>query len=202
MAGTDGSNRPLQGETVLRKLVIAVAAGCLLAGPAPAQDIANKQPRAPVSAVRAALKEGIALQAASPLRLASVVQDEFRTAKFTGQVEISGTYEIEFYDEGISASLWPDERSRKLLPYWDSRGEPEQLYISNSDAFAKAVLSTEELAKLKSGRLPLIRGQATIVADEYEASLVDCDGTSYEARFVTVVKNVELAGDPGEAGGC
>ena len=185
----------------MRKLVIGVAAACLLAGPGPAQGI-SKQPRAPVSAVRAALKEGIALHAESPLRLASVATDEYRTATFTGQVEISGTYEIELYDEQISAGLWPDERSRKLLPYWDGRTEVEYLSIANSEEFAKAVLSAEELTKLKSGRVALFRGQASIVADQYEASLIDCDGTSYEARFVSVQKNIELAGDPGEDYGC
>jgi hypothetical protein len=184
----------------MRKLVISAAAACLVAGPVLAQGVV-KQPRAPVSAVRAALKEGIALHAESPLRLASIATDEYRTAKFTGQVEISGTYEIEIYEE-ISATLWPDERSRKLLPYWDGRGELEHLSIANSEEFAKAVLSAEELAKLKSGRLALIRGQASIVADQYEASLVDCDGVSYEARFVSVQKNIELASNPGEDYGC
>ena len=155
-----------------------------------------------MAAIKAASKEGLILQVASPLRLASVVQDDYRTAKFTGRVEISGTYEIEVYDNQITATLWPDERSRKLLPYWDGREEPENLFISNAADFAKAVLSTEELAKLWSGRLALIRGQANIIADDYEASLVDCDGTSYGARFVSVMKNVELAGDPGEDYGC
>ena len=185
----------------MRKLVVAAAAACLLAGPAAAQLIASPQ-RAPLAAIEAASKEGLTLQGTSPLRLASVVEDEGRTAKFTGRVEISGTYEIEVHDDQISATLWPDERSRALLPYWDGREEVLQLYISNSTEFAKAVLSAEELTKLWSGRLALIRGQASIVADDYEASLIDCDGTSYEARFVSVMKNVELAGDPGEEYSC
>ena len=50
--------------------------------------------------------------------------------------------------------------------------------------------------------MALFRGQASIVADQYEASLIDCDGTSYEARFISVQKNIELAGDPGEDYGC
>lgn len=185
----------------MRKLVIAAAAACLLAGPVLAQGTATPQ-AAPLSAIEAALKDGVTLQAASPLRLASVVEDTYRTATFTGQVEISGIYEIELHDEQISATLWPDERSRKLLPYWDGRDEPEQLYIANSDEFAKVVLSAEELSKLRSGRLALIRGEVSMVADKYEASLIDCDGTSYEARFVSVVKNVEFAGDPGEDYSC
>ena len=184
----------------MRKLVIAAAAASLLAGPAPAQVTAKPQ-AAPLSAIEAALEGGLTIPASS-LRLASFGGDPLPTARFTGRVEISGTYEVELYDEKISASLWPDEKSRKLLPHWDGRGEAEQLYIANSEEFAKAVLSGEELAKLRSGRLALIRGQASIVADEYEASLIDCDGTSYEARFVSVLKNVELAGDPGEEFGC
>lgn len=181
--------------------MIAAAAASLLAGPAPAQ-VTDKPQAAPLSAIEAALERGLTIPAATSLRLASFGGDPLPTARFSGRVEISGTYEIELYDEEISASLWPDERSRKLLPHWDGRGEPERLYIANSDDFAAAVLSGEELAKLKSGRLGLIRGQASIVADEYEASLIDCDGTSYEARFVSVLKNVELAGDPGEEFGC
>lgn len=185
----------------MRKAVIAGALACLLAGPALAQLTVEPQVT-PASAIAAALKEGLTLQTASPLRLAAVTKDEFRTAKFTGQIEISGIYEIELYDEKISATLWPDEPSRRLLPAWEGRGEVEQLYIDNPEEFAKAVLSGDEIAKLKSGRLALIRGQANIVADAYKASLVDCDSTSYEARFVSVLQNIELAGDPGEAGGC
>ncbi len=198
----DGSKtRSFSGREDLRKLVIAASAACMLAGSALAQG-AGKPQAAPASAIAAALKEDIILPTASPLRLASVVRDPYGTAKFTGRVEISGTYEVEFYDNEISASFWPDETSRKLLPHWDDRGETEQLYISNSSDFAKSVLSEQELTKLKSGRLPLIRGQASIVADEYEASKGDCDSISYSAHFVSVLKNIELAGDPGEAGGC
>lgn len=196
-----GRTRPPRGETDLRKLVIAAAAACLLAGPAPAQGIAKPQV-VPASAIKAALKDGIALPAGSPLRLASVVRDRDLTATFTGRVEITGTYEIELYFEEISAYLWPDKGSLELLPHWDGHGEAEQLYIANSTEFAKAVLSEEELAKLKSGRLALIRGQASIVGDKYEASLGDCEVTSYSARFVSLLKNIEIAGDPGEEGGC
>ena len=185
----------------MRKLIATMAAFCFIIGPALAQG-SPKPAAAPLSPTEAALKDGIVLPAASPLRLASVAGDPLPTATFAGRVEISGAYEIELYDDEVSATLWPDQPSLELLPHWDGRGDAEQLYISNSTEFAKAVLSEEELAKLKSGRLPLIRGQASIVADGYEASLVECDSTSYSARFVSVVKNIEIAGSPPEEVGC
>lgn len=185
----------------MRKFVIAASAVTLLAGPAIAQVNARPQV-APASGLKTAMAEGVVHPSTSPLRFASYAGKPHPTATFTGRVEISGTYVVGLEDDQISASLWLDERSRKLLPHWDIKGEADQLDITNSDNFAKAVLSAEELVKLKSGRMARIRGQASIVADEYATSLLDCDLVSYKARFVSVLKNVEFAGDPGEERSC
>lgn len=176
-----------------RKLMMIVAALCFFAGPALAQDSAK-----PTHAV---LKDGILIPAGSPLRLVSVTRGPEVNATFNGQVEISGTYEIELYGEEVFATLWPDSKSRQWLPSWDGRGDADEIYIANSMEFAKAVVSSEELAKLKAGRLPLIRGQATIIADQYETG-IECDATHFSARFVSVLKNVEVASAPDEGGEC
>jgi hypothetical protein len=183
------------------ELTIVAALG-LISAPAPAQEEA-----APAAAPAAAASEadvagpGIVVPNGSPLRLAAVTRAPELNATFNGSVEISGTYEVQLYGESVFASLWPDEKSRKLLPNWDGWGEVDEIYIANSEEFAAAVISKEELAKLKAGRLPLIRGQATIVADQYETG-IECDSTHFSARFVSLSKNIELAGDPGHGGEC
>lgn len=185
----------------MTRLVTTLAALCLIAGPAIAQEAPTPASSASAQAIKAALDQGLVVPAASPLRLVSVTRGHEVNATFAGRVEISGTYEVELYGEEIYASLWPDPRSRQLLPHWDQREEADKLFISNPEEFAKAVVSAEELAKLKAGRLPLIRGQATIVADEYETG-IECDASHFSARFVSLSKNIELAGDPGGEGGC
>lgn len=184
----------------MKKPVTIFAMLWFAAGPAFAQGSPNPA-STPLQRAEAEVQDGIRIPAGSPLRLASVTRDAETSATFNGRVEISGTYEVELYGEEVFASLWPDPKSRVLLPHWDGREEADEIYISNPLEFAKAVVSAEELAKLKAGRLPLIRGQATIVADEYETG-IECDAQHFSARFVSVMKNVELAGDPGEEGGC
>lgn len=144
--------------------------------------------------------EGIVVPTGSPVQLASFARDEIN-AKFNGRFELSGTYEIENYGEDTFVTIWPDQKSKDRLPYWHDRGGPDELYISNGREFAQAVASKDELAKLEAGRQPLIRGQVTIIADEYETG-IECDAANFSARFVSVVKNIEMAGSPPEEVGC
>lgn len=184
----------------MRNLLTIAAALCVTAGPGLAQ--ASPEPAAAdSSAADTVPAQGIVMPSGSPLRLASIKRGNELAATFTGRVEVSGTYEIELYGKDIYARLWPDAKSRALLPYWDGREAVDELYISNALEFARSVVSKEELAKLKAGRLPLIRGQATIVADEYETN-VECDASHFSARFVSVVRNVEVAGEIGSGGEC
>jgi hypothetical protein len=144
--------------------------------------------------------EGIVIPTGSPLHLASFSRDEI-SVKFNGRFELSGTYEIEASDEDPFVTIWPDQKSKDRLPYWHDRGGPDELYISNGWAFAEAVASKEELAKFKAGRQPLIRGQVTMIADEYETG-IECDAANFSARFVSVVMNVEMAAAPVTEEGC
>jgi hypothetical protein len=144
--------------------------------------------------------EGIVIPTGSPLNLVSFTRDEIKV-KFNGRFELTGTYEIENSGEDTFVTIWPDQRSKDSLPYWHDRGGPDEIYISNGSEFARAVASAEELAKLTAGRQPLIRGQVTIIADQYETG-IECDAANFSARFVSVVKNVEMAGSPPEEYGC
>lgn len=184
----------------MRKFITIVAALGFLSTPALAKA-AQAAASTPAKPAKAMLKDGILIPAGSPLRLVSVTRGPEVNATFNGQVEISGIYEIQLYGEEVFATLWPDAKSRQALPSWDGRGDVDEIFIANSMEFTKAVVSSEELAKLKAGRLPLIRGQATIIADQYETG-IECDATHFSARFVSVVKNVEVAGEIGSGGEC
>ena len=59
-----------------------------------------------------------------------------------------------------------------------------------------------KLQKLRSGKLSSIRGQVTIVAEDYESS-IECDAAYFNARFVSVVKPaVAVAAMPKNVEGC
>lgn len=144
----------------------------------------------------------IVIPAGSSLRLASSLS---RTtdiqAAFRGRFTLSGIYKVEGYGKLTSLTMWPDRKSRNLLPHWEDRQVPEEMDISNAWAFARAVLPEDRLQKLRTGKLSSARGRVTIIADRYETS-IDCDVVSASARFVSVVKKVQIAAVPEEREAC
>ena len=136
------------------------------------------------------------------MQLASFPRDFESNAKFHGRFTISGAYKVERYGDETTAAIKPDKTSLKLLPYWREHGGPDEINISNAEAFAQAVLSPAELQMLKAkkGRAP--HGNITIVADDYSTS-IECDVASFEARFISVVKPaVRIAANPTSEEGC
>lgn len=145
--------------------------------------------------------EGIVIPSGSPLRLASFTRESEINVAFHGRFTLSGTYEVEGYGKDASAILRPDRKSRTGLPYWRDRGGPEAIYILNGWAFAQAVVPKDKLQKLKAEKLPSVRGQVTIIADDYRTS-IECDVANFSARFVSVVKVMGSAAKPTNEGDC
>jgi hypothetical protein len=190
---TEGSN--------LRTLVAIFAALCCLGSLALAQT-----PKPRVVDIRSAKSSAdigtIVIPAQSALRLVSSLSpnDDIQAA-FRGRFTLSGFYKVEGYGDDSSLIMWPDKKSREMLPHWQDRDVPEEMDISNAWAFSRAVVPKDKLQKLKSGKISSVRGHVTIIADQYETS-IDCDVVSVSARFVSVVKKMQLTANPQEKEAC
>lgn len=134
----------------------------------------------------------IVIPAASPLVIKSIGRNQEATVDFTGSFTLSGDYALDVSEDEYYLRMWPDKKSRTALPYWRDRGAPQEIYISNAQAFAEAVLSEPRLAQLKTQKDPTVRGHVTIIADDYNAS-IECDATNFSARFVALEKEVRIA---------
>lgn len=184
----------------MRTLVTILAAICCVCAPALAQGVTPAVIPLYPGAVPPD-SEGIVIPSGSPLTLASFPRDGSATAKFSGRFELSGTYELEGYGEDAFLTIWPDRASLDKLPYWNDRGGPERIYVSNAWAFAEAVVARDDLQKLKAETSPSISGRVTIVADQYETS-IECDVAHFSARFVSLVNTLQVAAAPGSEGEC
>ncbi len=179
----------------MHKVVTLAAALCFIAGPALAQTPAIE------TLSRSEEAKGIVVPNGSAMRLASVSREGELKATFAGQVEVSGTFEIRLLGGDAFARLWPDQKSKDRLPHWSDRGSPDEIYIINGWDFAREVAGQSKLADLKAEKLLSISGAVTIIADEYETS-IECDSAQGSARFVLVMKGVEVGGETGGGGGC
>ncbi len=191
------------GDNNLRKLIAAIATlsfmSAAAAAPSPKSRILYLHPDDP------AISAAILIPAGSPVRLVSFKRGDDNLAVFRGSFTLSGTYKLEEYEGGLTASLWPDSKSVRLLPYWKQRGHPDGITITNEWAFARAVVTKDELKKLKASMLKptrgnvteLMSGRVTIVADDY-STYMECDGAHYSMRFVSLVKVASSASETGE----
>ena len=170
-------------------VAIAAALSVGLGAPASAQSA-----KAQVIPLSPDDEEAIIVPAGSPMQLASAAA-EYSNTKFRGQFTLSGAYEIVGYGNDASVTIWPDRKSLEKLPYWRLRGGPDELYLSNPWAFAQAVVGKDKLNKLKNGKLESVRGRVTIIADDYETS-IECDAANFSARYVSLVKAMQIAALP------
>jgi hypothetical protein len=190
-----------RGALDLRTLALSVAALCCMSSIALAQSHGRRviaiHSGPPVTTIAS-----IVVPPGSKLELLSSVSPTGDIqAAFRGQVTLSGIYKVEGYGADTMLTLWPDRNSRDSLPHWQDRDVPEEMDLSNGWAFAKAVVPSDKLRGLRSGKLKSVKGRVTIIADKYETS-IDCDVVSASARFVSVVKNVQIAANPQEAETC
>jgi hypothetical protein len=127
--------------------------------------------------------------------------DSEGVASFDGRVTLSGTYYYGDNPDGVDASVVPtvefrpDEASVRLLPYFAQREGQDEIELTNTDAFARAVVPAREWQRILKKGEPAVRGRATVVIAHYTAA-IECDGTAYRAQFVSVVHPKNLrAGD-------
>jgi hypothetical protein len=185
----------------MRTFVALTAALCFIGAPALAQK-ARPQIFLLHPGAEPADSEAIVIPAGSSMRLASFERESEINAAFQGRFTLSGAYEIGGYGEDSIATIRPDKKSRDALPYWRDRGGPHEIYLTNAWAFAVAVAPGAQLQKLKAGKVDLVRGRVTIVADDYQAS-IECDTAGFSARFVSVVRRpVQIAAIPQREEGC
>jgi hypothetical protein len=146
--------------------------------------------------------KAIVIPRASALQLVSSTSPNGDiAASFKGRFTLAGLYKIEGYGTAMALTIWPDRKSSDSLPHWKDRDGPASMDISNAWVFAQAVVPKNKLEKLKSRRLKSVWGHVTIIADQYETE-IDCDVVSASARFVSVVRKVEMAANPQEEEGC
>lgn len=118
-------------------------------------------------------------------------------ASFDGSVTLSGTYYYGDNPDGVDDSVVPtvefrpDEASVRLLPYFDRREGQDEIELTNTDAFARAVVPARERRRILKKGEPAVRGHATIVIAHYTAA-IECDGTAYRAQFVSIVRPKKL----------
>jgi hypothetical protein len=183
------------------RTVLAIAAAlCWMSAPAPAQESKGE-----FVLLHPGLDppdtEGIVIPPGSPVRLTSFPRDFESNAAFRGRFTLSGSYQVEGYGEDAMVTMWPDEKSRAPLPYWQLRGGPKEIYVANGWAFAKAVVPREQLQQLKAGAVESVRGQVSIIADDYETSIV-CDAANFSARFVALVELAKAEAGAASEEGC
>ena len=127
----------------------------------------------------------------SPLKLDSFEKERNSTAKFTGEVILSGGFSIGWaFIDGepfdLVARLYPDNSSLKLLPHAVSSGNVKELRLSDAKNAAKSLLNTEQAKKLLSKEIVTINGSTTVKVSNYTTA-IDCDRRWYMADLVEVI---------------
>lgn len=123
-----------------------------------------------------------------------VALEQYDAAKFRGRFVMSGTYHYGFLSHNPQADseynvpelyFLPDAKLATRLPYWKQRKRVHEIRFRNPDAFANAIIPTDELEKLRRRKIFSVSGRASIVVDDYQAS-VECDYPTYSVSFVSV----------------
>jgi hypothetical protein len=176
----------------MQKLVAIIAALCCIGATTAVQGAAKPRVVYIHPGPHTEGSTAIVIPAGSTLKIAKLPSNGAAEVSFRGRVTLSGVYNI---DGEETISFWPDQKSREILPHWDDRGIPDEIFISNGSAFTEAVVPKDKLHRLAAGKLDSVRGRVTIIADNYETS-IECDVVYASVRFVSVVKAVEIASIP------
>lgn len=122
------------------------------------------------------------------------------TAHFTGRFTLTGTwyYGIDEDSGDWTAYMIVNEATRKTLPYWKNRPGNGHIDIDNEADFVRAVVPSAAIERLKKAKKGTLSGKISIVAENYQASVV-CDGPYYYVHFVSVATMNVAALDRTEA---
>lgn len=124
--------------------------------------------------------------------------------RFSGKATINGTYEVLWEQDGegnpgyFRVLLRPDAASQKLLPHDSERGPVTEIWIRNTDAALKELMSTSERKAIMSTKSQRLTGNVSVVITSYRTG-VDCDQRGYNALLVSVTRspiNVAMSAIP------
>jgi hypothetical protein len=79
----------------------------------------------------------------------------------------------------------PDKAMALRLPYWAQRHHVHEIRFTNESAFVSAVIPQKELESLRQRKSFSVTGRASIVVEQYQAS-VECDYPTYAVSFVSL----------------
>jgi hypothetical protein len=144
--------------------------------------------------------EAIVVPHDSPVRFRGWGKED--TAHFSGSFVLSGTYSYgcEFCDDWpikedeLSLKIVPDPALASRLPHWKIRSGDMAIFLKQSEKLNRAIGSPGERRALRSGKLDDIHGRITILVDHFDAA-IECDGATYLARFVSVVRRPTVQRD-------
>ena len=129
--------------------------------------------------------------------------DKYGYAEFEGRFTLSGTFTYGCWsncadDNGpveesdLDVRIVPDPSIGERLPHWRHRKNDMLILITRSRRLAASIASPRQHAALRSGKLEHLRGQTTIVVEQFETGL-ECDSANFRARFVAIAKAAKLA---------
>jgi len=136
--------------------------------------------------------EALVVPAESPVAFARF---EEHTGHFSGQFELTGLLVYGCQIEcnaplnplDLAIFVIPDAPMASMLPHWKIRADEIHLYFDNDTDLARAVTTAAERKALLSGRKTEIRKRVALVVDDFRLG-IDCDSSSYTARFVSLKK--------------
>lgn len=139
--------------------------------------------------------EALVIPAASPLELSGVGLD---TAAFSGRLLVTGIFTYEgcgrakcdgqpLDDGDLELRIVPDPAVAAGLPHWKARRNKVAITLDNPEDFLRSVITPEQRAALRSGKLPRVTGRVAIVVDRFRTE-IECDSVNDYARFVDFAK--------------
>jgi hypothetical protein len=139
------------------------------------------------------------IPADSPVKFTGFNKDG--VAEFSGRFVLTGTFvydcpadcEPSMTEDDVELHIIPDPAVAARLPHWQDRGDGMVVDITGYDRVKRTIASKAAVADLLSGKIPDVRGRASIVVDHYAADF-GCDYSPYyAARFVGFAKPLKLA---------
>jgi hypothetical protein len=145
---------------------------------------------------------------ASPLKLAKPDKQPGAPVRFTGQVQISGRFQIEWSVVNrkpgrLRALFFPDKEATRLLPYAAGDKPVEELLFSNSEEAVSILLEPATAQRILAQDLLDAEGEAAVTIRDYHV-VVECDHRWYIARLVSASKVEKIVAGVREKGstGC
>lgn len=180
-------NDPMPVNSAFARAAL-VASTLLLVGAAPAEQVI------PLPGVDG---EALIIPANSPVQFSRFGTED--DAHFSGRFVLTGTYSLEcdYCDESstekdLVLDVDPDPQLAERLPHWKIRDQDVKVYLFRTDALVRGISTSKERAEVVSHKRDDIHGRIAMVVDDFRLA-IECDSSFYSARFVRIVKPLQLA---------